>query len=67
MKFMWIDAQGVMKALKVSRNYAYQVIKDLKAEQKKDGYYVNPKCQVPIRYFCERMGLNEDEVKALIA
>ncbi|WP_301965340.1 hypothetical protein [uncultured Ruminococcus sp.] len=56
-----------MIALSVSKTYAYKVIKNLKEEQKKEGYYVNPKCQVPIRYFCERMGLDVDEVKTLIA
>lgn len=64
---MWINAEGVMIALNVSKTYAYKVIKNLKEQQEKDGYYVNPKCQIPIRYFCEKMGLDIDEVKALIA
>lgn len=64
--FMWIDAQGARAVLQISLTYAYRIIKDLKAELQEKGYYLNPTQKVPVAYFCERFGLNKDEVKKFL-
>lgn len=63
---MWIDAQGVRAVLQISLTYAYRVIHDLKDELEEKGYYNNPTKKVPVAYFCERFGLDEDEVRTFL-
>lgn len=63
---MWINAFQVKEVLNIGLTYAYKVIKDLKEELKEKGYFVNPTCQVPIAYFCERFKLDVDEVKEAV-
>lgn len=57
---------GVMKVLMVSRTTAYNIVYELKMEQKEQGFFVNPNAKVPVKFFCERFGLDEDEVRAII-
>ena len=63
---MWIDAHGIMNILMVSQATAYTIIRDLKKEQEEQGFYVNPNAKVPVKFFCERYGLDENEVRGII-
>lgn len=61
-----INAKEVSAVLRISLSYAYKVIHDLKKELAEKGYYVSPTQRVPITFFCERIGLNETEVRKII-
>lgn len=63
---MWITAADVMVILEICRAQAYKVINALQDEMRGSGFYVNPNRKVPIKYFCERYRLDENEVKKLL-
>lgn len=64
---MWLNYRDVMDLLEVSQALAYKVIRQLQAELEQKGFLVNPNAKVPVRYFCERFGLDEKEVRQTLA
>ncbi len=63
---MWIDANGISSVLMISKNQAYKIIRQLKAEQEEKGIYVNPNAKIPVKFFCERFDLDENEVRTIV-
>lgn len=63
---MWINAEQITRVLMCGPSKAYQIIKELKAKQAEKGYYTNPNAKIPVRFFCECYGLDEDEVRKII-
>ncbi len=55
-----LDVNDVCKILKRKPTYCYKVIRDLNAELKNDGYYIN-EGRIPAKYFYQRMGLEYEE------
>lgn len=64
---MWINAQQIAKVLGACEATAYKVIKDLKERQAEEGFYSNPKAKIPLKYFCDKMNLDVDEVKSVLS
>lgn len=64
---MWINAEQIAKVLDICIAKSYQIINDLKKEQKEQGYYTNPNAKVPIAFFCDKFGLNKIEVREMMA
>ena len=67
MIFMWVDYKGVMVLLGIGRNVSYKIINQLNDELAAKGYLVNPHHKVPIKYLCERYGINIDEARDILA
>ena len=64
---MWVDYKAVMALLEVSSVIAYRVIRELQAELKQRGFLVNPNAKIPIKFFCERFGVDIDDAKQIVA
>ena len=64
---MWIDYKGVMKLLDIGRNKAYIIINQLNNELAEKGYLLNPHHKVPIKFLCERYGIDINEARAVLA
>ena len=60
---MWLDYYVVMELLETGQSSAYKIIRKLQKELEQKGYLVNPHAKIPVRYFCERFGLDEAEVR----
>lgn len=64
---MWVNYKAVMALLEVSQAVAYRVIRELQAELKQQGYLVNPNKKIPIKFFCDRYGVNIDDAKSIVS
>ena len=67
MIFMWVNYKGVMALLGTGRNVSYKIINQLNNELSDKGYLVNPHHKVPIKYLCERYGIDLTEAKEILA
>jgi hypothetical protein len=64
---MWVNYKGVMVLVGVGRNASYKIINQLNDELAKKGYLVNPHHKVPIKFLCERYGIDINEARAVLA
>lgn len=64
---MWIDYKGVMALLQIGRNVAYKIINQLNDELSQKGYLVNPNHKVPIKFLCERYGIDINDAREILA
>lgn len=67
MIFMWVNYKGVMALLGTGRNVSYKIINQLNAELSDRGYLVNPHHKVPIKFLCERYGIDIEDAKEILA
>lgn len=56
----FVDVNDIMQILEIKKSKAYQIIKDLNAELKKQGYLV-VKGKVPKKYFQSKLYFDLDE------
>lgn len=63
---LWLDSNSIAIILVCSKATAYKIIKEIKEEMEENGYFVNPNAKVPVKYFCERYGLDCDETIKLL-
>lgn len=63
---MWLGYKEVMALLECGQNSAYNTITTLQKELMEKGFLINPNKKVPVAYFCERYGLNEEYVLSKI-
>lgn len=63
---MWVDYKGVMALLEIGRNRSYVAIRKINDELAEKGYLVN-KYKVPLKYLCERYGIDISEAKEVLA
>lgn len=66
MKIMWVDYKGVMALVGVGRNVSYKIINQLNDELAAKGFLVNPHHKVPIKYLCERYGINIEDAREIL-
>lgn len=64
---MWINYKGVMALLGIGRNAAYDIINQLNGELAAKGFLVNPHHKVPIKFLCERYGIDINEAREILA
>lgn len=64
---MWADYKAVMALLEVSQAIAYKVIRQLQAELEEKGFLVNPNAKIPIKFFCDRYGVDLEDAKSKVA
>ena len=67
MIIMWVDYKGVMALVGVGRNASYKIINQLNDELAKKGYLVNPHHKVPIKFLCERYGIDIEDAREILA
>lgn len=61
MKNLVLDVNDVGKILKRKPTYCYKVIRELNAELKEQGYFIN-EGRVPAKYFYERMNIEPEDL-----
>ena len=67
MIIMWVDYKGVMVLVGVGRNASYKIINQLNDELAAKGYLVNPNHKVPIKFLCERYGIDIEDAREILA
>lgn len=60
---MWINAAQAAQILNCCVASAYKLLNQMRAELREKKYYLTPTVQVPIPFFCEKLGLDKNEVK----
>lgn len=58
---LWLRSGDIAAILGCCKATAYQIIKEMKQEMKEKGYFVNPNAKVPIKYFCDRYGIDSND------
>ena len=62
---MWVDYKGVMALVGVGHNVSYKIINQLNGELAAKGYLVNPNHKVPIKFLCERYGIDIEDAREI--
>lgn len=57
---LWLCSSDVALILGCCKATAYEIIRQLKEEMKVQGYFVNPNAKIPLKYFCERYGIDNE-------
>lgn len=63
---LWLCSSDVAFILGCCKATAYEIIRQLKEEMKVQGYFVNPNAKIPLKYFCERYGLDCEATAELL-
>lgn len=63
---MWINAAQAAKILNCCTASAYKILGNMRKELKEKKYYLTPTVQVPIAFFCEKYGIDKNDVKEIL-